>query len=219
MNVSVTQTRGADDPVIASSTACGEKDSPTDEMATLPIDNPVMTESQAAQSASAAPCDCEVGEGRQPPTDGKFQPGQSGNPQGRPKGSLNKKTLVRRVLNEKVSFREGDKTRRVTKAEAVLQALTAKAMRGDPRATAVLFNLEDRMGLLRGEESEVENAKRVRASDALLECVDPTLLSMEERAELARLAEIFDRGIIALTAEQFARLQTLAAKGGNSTVH
>ena len=43
--------------------------------------------------------DYEIGYGR-PPKSRQFKKGRSGNPKGRPKGSLNLKTIVRRELAE-----------------------------------------------------------------------------------------------------------------------
>ena len=63
--------------------------------------------------ATAAGEKYPVGYGR-PPAQGRFKAGCSGNPQGRPKGSRNAKTVVSQVVNEKVSVREnaqGDEAR------------------------------------------------------------------------------------------------------------
>jgi Family of unknown function (DUF5681) len=56
-----------------------------------------------------------VGFGR-PPAQTRFKPGQSGNPKGRP----NAKTTVARVINETIPVREGQKTRHMSKLEAML---------------------------------------------------------------------------------------------------
>lgn len=182
------------------------------------VPGPIIGSSVLSEQGAGVPAGYKVGKGR-PPKDWQYKPGQSGNPRGRPKGSLNKSTILRNVLNEKVALPDGDKSRLVSKSEAVIQALTAKAMEGNPRASSVLFDLEDRLGLLGGEEGECDSAKRVRPSDALLEGVDPSQLAAEERAELSRLVALFERGIVALSAEQLTRLQALIAKSHTGTLH
>src|SRR5215467_8028707 len=60
-----------------------------------------------------------VGYGR-PPIESRFQPGTSGNPRGRRKGSKNLKTLSRKAMTASISIQEGTKTRRVSKIEGVV---------------------------------------------------------------------------------------------------
>src|SRR6476661_5155643 len=60
-----------------------------------------------------------VGYGR-PPIESRFQPGSSGNPRGRRKGSKNLKTLIRKAMTASISIQEGTKTRRVSKIEGVV---------------------------------------------------------------------------------------------------
>jgi hypothetical protein len=75
----------------------------------------------------------KVGRGR-PPEDSRFQPGQSGNPKGRPKGHRNARTMFTAILNEKIRMREGDKVRRVTKMEALQRGTIGQALKGDLKA-------------------------------------------------------------------------------------
>ena len=77
----------------------------------------------------------EVGYGK-PPLHSRFRPGQSGNPRGRPKGALGLKATLRKVLGQTVTVREGKLVRRVTRLEAVLLSLIARAMKGDAKAIA-----------------------------------------------------------------------------------
>jgi hypothetical protein len=51
-----------------------------------------------------------------------------------------------RILNEKVSLREGDDLRKITKAEAIMRGLVVGAMRGDSRSLATLFRLAEQSG-------------------------------------------------------------------------
>jgi len=67
---------------------------------------------------------------RRPPKHTQFKRGQSGNPRGRPQGRANAKTIVSRAINEKVTIREGDKARDMTKLEGMLQAHLVKAIKG-----------------------------------------------------------------------------------------
>jgi len=91
-------------------------------------------------SRRGSPGAYEVGYGK-PPVEHRFKPGHSGNPQGRPKGHRNLKTDLAEELGEKVVVREGPKERRLTKQQALVKSLTAKAIKGDPRSTRILIDL------------------------------------------------------------------------------
>jgi hypothetical protein len=87
-----------------------------------------------------------------PPKHTRFPPGKSGNPNGRPSGRANSKTTVARVINEKVPVREGDKTRKMSKLEAVVQSQVMKAMKGDAKSANVVIGLMARVGLLADQD-------------------------------------------------------------------
>src|SRR6187402_2534578 len=89
--------------------------------------------------------DYEVGY-RRPPLHTRFQPGQSGNPSGRPKGLPNLKTILEQVLKEQISLREGNVTKKITKAEAIIRGLVIGAMKSDSRSQATLFRLVEQIG-------------------------------------------------------------------------
>ncbi|MDO8978721.1 MAG: DUF5681 domain-containing protein [Afipia sp.] len=82
---------------------------------------------------------------RKPPAETRFKPGQSGNPNGRPKGSVNLKTDLRSELSEKIRIREGERSLKVSKQRAMLKALVAKALKGDARAANVVLTLVGRL--------------------------------------------------------------------------
>ena len=86
----------------------------------------------------------KVGYGR-PPAATRFKPGQSGNPKGRPKGSLNLKTDLRAELSETIQIREGERSLKVSKQRAMLKSLVAKALKGDARAANVVLMLVDKL--------------------------------------------------------------------------
>ena len=79
-----------------------------------------------------------VGYGR-PPKEHQFQPGQSGNPFGRPKGARSFKSDLRDELGEVISISDDDnKTIEVTKQRAIIKTLLRMAIAGDPRAIATI---------------------------------------------------------------------------------
>ena len=82
---------------------------------------------------------------RRPPVSTRFKPGQSGNPNGRPKGTLNLRTDLKEELAERIRLREGDRELKVSKQRAMLKALVAKALKGDARAANVLLGLVSRL--------------------------------------------------------------------------
>jgi hypothetical protein len=78
---------------------------------------------------------------KKPPKSSRFKSGASGNPRGRPKGAANLKTDLADELAEPIRIREGDRERSVSKQRAMIKALVAKALKGDPRAAGLLMAL------------------------------------------------------------------------------
>jgi hypothetical protein len=78
---------------------------------------------------------------RRPPEATRFKKGVSGNPRGRPKGSLNVATAFMRALREKVVINEHGQRKTITKLEAALKQLANKGASGDLRALAQLIAL------------------------------------------------------------------------------
>ena len=83
---------------------------------------------------------------RRPPLHTRFQPGVSGNPLGRAKGTQNFKTLLDRILKEEIPLLDGDRSRKVTKAEAITRRLVIGALKGDLRSMFALFRLAEQTG-------------------------------------------------------------------------
>lgn len=82
----------------------------------------------------------QVGFGR-PPQATRFKKGVSGNPKGRPKGSLNVATAFMKALREKVVINENGRRKTVTKLEAALKQLVNKAASGEISALKQLVEL------------------------------------------------------------------------------
>jgi Family of unknown function (DUF5681) len=78
---------------------------------------------------------------RKPPMQTRFKKGKSGNPKGRPKGSLNLATVLMKTLREKVVVNENGRKKKITKLEAAIKQLVHKAVQGDPRASPQLMAL------------------------------------------------------------------------------
>jgi hypothetical protein len=81
-----------------------------------------------------------VGYGK-PPVHSRFKRGVSGNPKGRPRGSRNPPAVIYAILNEKISVRLGDKVQRISKFEALMHNITAKALKGDSKAIKTILDL------------------------------------------------------------------------------
>lgn len=81
--------------------------------------------------------DYEVGYGK-PPKASQFKPGQSGNPNGRPKYKGTVKDIVRQVGLETVEIKENGEVFVVSKNEAMIRSLYARAIKGDNRAVSLL---------------------------------------------------------------------------------
>jgi len=77
--------------------------------------------------------DYEVGYGR-PPKRGRFKPGQSGNPKGRPRGRKNIHTILEETLFRLVTITENGRKRKAPAIEALFLSLLRKSLDGDMRA-------------------------------------------------------------------------------------
>lgn len=80
----------------------------------------------------------DVGYGK-PPKHGQFKPGQSGNPKGKPKSSKNLKSILEAELDSKLEIIVNGKKMKVTKQQAFVKSLTAKAVQGDTKAATLLL--------------------------------------------------------------------------------
>jgi len=61
----------------------------------------------------------DVGYGK-PPKATRFRKGRSGNPRGRRRGDENLLSVFQRLVTKRIKIREGDKTRTITMADAII---------------------------------------------------------------------------------------------------
>ncbi len=139
----------------------------------------MMSEQDAPEEPNST--DYEVGY-KKPPKHTRFQPGRSGNPRGRPKGTKNLKTDLMEELGERIVVREGDRPQKVSKQRALLKSVVNRAIQGDARATAIALStmmrlldtgegapdveddlFDDELAILRAFE---ERARRLRDDSA-----------------------------------------------------
>jgi hypothetical protein len=109
--------------------------------------------------------DDSIGYGH-PPKHTRFKKGQSGNPNGRPKGSMNLAAIMKRELSQRVVVTMNGHRKTITKGEAALCQLTNKAASGDPKALLVMVQIERIFGSSPQDQ--------------------PDDLNLKDRAELAR---------------------------------
>jgi hypothetical protein len=85
-------------------------------------------------------CDADSVGSKKPPKRHQFQPGQSGNPTGRPKGTRNLKSDLREELAEIITIREGGRDISMSKQRALIKRLVNSAIDGDARAINTLMS-------------------------------------------------------------------------------
>jgi Family of unknown function (DUF5681) len=114
-----------------------------------------------------------------PPGHTRFKKGQSGNPSGRPKGSLNMATVLERTLREKVIIiNQNGRQKTVTKLEAALNQLIDKATSGELKAFQLLSPL-----VRSAEEREIQEPV---ANSALDEIDEKVVRGIMKRFEASR---------------------------------
>jgi len=115
--------------------------------------------------SSEQPSDYEVGYGK-PPRHRRFEPGRSGNPRGRPPGSKNLSSLLKKALDEPVVVVENNRRRRIAKREAIVTQFVNQSAKGDLKAIQLLLSI------LRDLESRAEpgsaDAEKITEADQQL---------------------------------------------------
>jgi hypothetical protein len=86
-----------------------------------------------------------------PPKQHQFKPGKSGNPKGRPRGAKNEATMLREILEHKISLREGGRLRKISVRQAILLKMADGALKGDTKKAAFVL---DRYRRTEGDETE-----------------------------------------------------------------
>jgi hypothetical protein len=121
---------------------------------------------------------------KSPPVHRRFQPGQSGNPSGRPKGARNKKrtpaseSLEDIIITEayrNVTVNDGDRRVSMPMAQAIVRALAVSAAKGNIRSQA-LFS----------EMLNITEGKRLKEQQALFQAAVDYKIRWEEELELRR---------------------------------
>jgi hypothetical protein len=98
--------------------------------------------------------DYEVGYAK-PPAEHRFRPGNNANPRGRRKGTKNRKVVIQDVLLQQVTVRQGNRTKQMSKLEALFEKLLSEALAGDKKAAALIMGIAQKEGLLTPEQEEV----------------------------------------------------------------
>lgn len=131
---------------------------------------------------------------RRPPRRTRFKPGQSGNPQGRPKGLKSLSQLVSRELDRRVFLTEEGRRRRVSKREVLAKQITKDALAGNAKARETVFGLDQQVVATMGQvatalmrpSDEVVKANLIRRLQAAMTGpstqVDAALSVSESRA-------------------------------------
>jgi len=135
---------------------------------------------QPASSEEAEPS-YRVGYGRTP-VHGRFKPGHPKRG-GRRKGQRNRRTVVDEVLNQKITIREGNRTRSVTKFEAMILQITNEALSGNAKAQANLIALVRSLDLM-GGPVEATNTEPLTSDDPSV--ISDFLDRVENQAEPTR---------------------------------
>lgn len=86
----------------------------------------------------------DIGFGK-PPKQTRFRKGVCANPKGRPLKTRNLKTDLSNELGGRIRVKEGDREIFISKQEALVKTLVARALKGDARASALLLNVMARL--------------------------------------------------------------------------
>jgi hypothetical protein len=99
--------------------------------------------------------DYEVGD-RRPPKLSQFKKGVAGNPNGRPKGSVDLRTRVARQLREIVTVTRNGRAVKMPKADLIALQIVESAAKGDLKAAVLALRLDDEAAVAVSKASSEE---------------------------------------------------------------
>jgi Family of unknown function (DUF5681) len=108
----------------------------------------------------------EVGD-RRPPKHSQFKPGVSGNPKGRPKGSVNLRTRIARQLRQTVPVTRHGRQVKMLKADLIAHQIVDAAAKGNLKAALWTVQVDDEASIAAsssstGETFELPNRENLR---------------------------------------------------------
>src|SRR5256885_14256623 len=77
---------------------------------------------------------------KKPPRSTQFKPGHSGNPNGRPKKVATLPDILWKELRTRIAFVSNGKRRSISLLQAIIKQNLKKAVNGDLKAAAMIFN-------------------------------------------------------------------------------
>ena len=97
----------------------------------------------------------EVGD-RRPPKHSQFKPGVSGNPKGRPKGSVNLRTRIARQLRQTVPVTRHGRQVKMLKADLIAHQIVDAAAKGNLKAALWTVQVDDEASIAASTSSTEE---------------------------------------------------------------
>jgi hypothetical protein len=104
---------------------------------------------------------------RRPPVHAQFKKGDGRKRPGRPKGQRDVRTVLRKALNERTKIRECNRTRTVTKLDAIILKMINDA-HTNPKVQANLIALIKSVGLMEAPDGSPAEQAPVTADDQAL---------------------------------------------------
>lgn len=111
---------------------------------------------------------------KKPPKHSQFQPGKSGNPKGRPKGTNS--PSGNEVFDQLVTVNQNGKPKKIKAIDAILSQLLIDAMKGDHKARKLVLDTWAKGG----------NKAKSHSLAALADCKSPFELSAEDKANITK---------------------------------
>ena len=99
--------------------------------------------------------DYRVGD-KHPPRHTQFPPGVSGNPKGRPKGSVNLRTRVTQQLRQTVTVTRNGRPVKMRKGDLIALQIVDTAAKGDLKAAVLAVRLDDEASIAASKGSTEE---------------------------------------------------------------